>query len=425
MAFVVIPTILLAASIADKAYRTSWGTPKYFDWHSAMLLLTGVVLFMATSTIPLWKAGRRPESQPWPGLSEHVLDRLTVASRWLFRITLFGYMIYGLVGVARGARPAMLLEVLISQDNLSGDLKEIFAPVSGVTTLTQVGIAYVVIAVAILLHRPQRGLLPGIAVMCGLGLFRAFFLTERLAILEIIVPVVALLACAAAGSIRGGMRLGVRLLPVVLVPAALMVFAMFEYSRSWVFYQKTVGGSFVDFAIDRFSGYYVTAYNNGQIAMNWEHYPGRLPLRTLESFWTAPVVQQVDLYGRLSPGSETQYQDLLQLHGNPEFNNPCGVCDPFVDYGTVGALVWFAIAGLLLGWIYRSFCNGSAWAVLVYPMMVTGLFEMPRYLYWTQGRLVPALVAVLIVAWYATRSGQDGDEPALRPVPEAAVGGSP
>ena len=146
MSFVVIPTILLAASISDKAFRQSWGTPKYFDQPAAVLLLLGVVLFMATSAIPLWAAGRRPESAPWPGLRAEVVDRLVLASTWLFRVTIFGYAVYGLVGVARGARPAMLIDALLTQDNLGGDLKDTFAPVAGVTTLTQVGIAYIVVA---------------------------------------------------------------------------------------------------------------------------------------------------------------------------------------------------------------------------------------------------------------------------------------
>ena len=53
MVFVVIPTILLAAAISDKAFLQSWDTPKYFTWASALLLLQGVVLFMATSALPL------------------------------------------------------------------------------------------------------------------------------------------------------------------------------------------------------------------------------------------------------------------------------------------------------------------------------------------------------------------------------------
>lgn len=427
LVFVVVPTIVLAAAISDKAYEQSWATPKYFTGASALLLLQGVGVFMAMSALPLLGRGRRRESAGWPGLSDHVLDRMTRASNVLFWITIFGYAVYGLVGVARGARPAMLVDALVSQDTLGGELKEMFAPVSGVTTLTQVGIAYIVVAVVIMLSRRQSGLRGRVAILAFLALFRAFFLSERLAIIELAVPVVALVVCALAGSRSNPIRLGVRLLPVLLAPLALVMFGLFEYSRSWQFYQSKIGGSFTDFAVDRFAGYYVTAYNNGQIAMSYEEFPGRVPLRTLEGFWTAPVIQQLNLYERLSPGGEDLFQTLLRLRGNPEFNNPCGVCDPFVDYGHAGALIWFAAAGLLLGWIYRCFCNGSLWAVLVYPPMVTGLLELPRYLYWTQGRWLPALAALLAVAWYASRPDPDAlppppeRDPLIRSLPEGAT----
>ena len=404
VAFVVIPTILLAAYISDAAFRSSWGTPKYFTGAFTILLLQGAGIFMATSGIPLWRTDRKPELSPWPGLSKQTVDRLVAASNVLFWATMFGYAAFGVVGILRGARPAMFLDVLISQNNLSGDLKTLFAPVSGVTTLTQVGVAYVVLAVVVLLHRKQPKLKRRIGILIGLALARAFFLTERLAILEVVIPIVVLLAVVWAGHPRYGVRAAIRWAPVVLVPAAIAVFAVFEYSRSWNFYQAKTGGSFVDFAIDRFAGYYATAYNNGSIAMDYEAIPGRLPLRTLEAFWSAPVIGQLNLYDRLSPGGDGNFQELLVQYGNPEFNNPSGMFDPFVDYGHLGGLIWFAVAGLILGLIYRYFTGGATWAVLIYPILVTGLFELPRYMYWTQGRVLPAIVALLAVAWYAARS---------------------
>lgn len=410
IAFVVMPTVLLAAYISDTAYRSSWGTPKYFTGAFTILLLQGAAIFMATSGIPLWRTNRKPESSPWPGLSTRTVDRLVTASNILFWMTMFGYIAFAAVGTLRGARPAMFLDVLISQNNLSGDLKTLFAPVSGVTTLTQVGVAYVVVAVVVLLHRKEPRLKGRIAILVALALVRAFFLTERLAILEVVIPVVVLLAVVWAGHPRYGVRAAIRWAPVVLVPAAIAIFAVFEYSRSWNFYQAKTGGSFVDFAIDRFAGYYATAYNNGSIALEHETIPGRLPLRTLEAIWDAPVLSQLNLYDRLSPMGNGNFQDLLVQYGNPEFNNPSGMFDPFVDYGHLGGLIWFAVAGLILGLIYRSFTGGATWAVLIYPILVTGLLELPRYLYWTQGRVLPAIVALLAVAWYATKRTTDQGE---------------
>ena len=206
VAFVVIPTILLAAYISDAAFRSSWGTPKYFTGAFTILLLQGAGIFMATSGIPLWRTDRKPELSPWPGLSKQTVDRLVAASNVLFWATMFGYAAFGVVGILRGARPAMFLDVLISQNNLSGDLKTLFAPVSGVTTLTQVGVAYVVLAVVVLLHRKQPKLKRRIGILIGLALARAFFLTERLAILEVVIPIVVLLAVVWAGHPRSAGR---------------------------------------------------------------------------------------------------------------------------------------------------------------------------------------------------------------------------
>jgi hypothetical protein len=223
-----------------------------------------------------------------------------------------------------------------------------------------------------------------------------------LAILELIIPAVAVLAMLWSSRADWVSR-ATRLAPVIFAPAVLLVFGAFEYSRSWVFYQARSGGSFLDFAIERLSGYYTTAYNNGQMLYLFEHSPGRLPLRTLEVLWTAPGIDQVGLYDRLSPGASGALGDLLAQKANPEFNNPCGLCDPFLDWGAFGGLVWWAVAGLLLGLAYRAFCNGSTVWILAYPPLVTGLFEVPRYLYWTQGRLAPALVALLLTGWWAGR----------------------
>lgn len=400
--FVTLPTIWLTDAIADEAFRASWRTPKYFTSEMAVLFLTGMALFMATSLIPLWRPGRRAEAEPWPGLPERVLQRLVRASGVLFWVTIVGYAAYLAVGFARGARPGMLLSALVSQSTVTGEIEDFFTPIPGVTTLTQVGIAYLVVATLIGLHAGQQIQWRRLAVIAFLTLFRGFFLTERLAIIELVVPVLALLALALSGHPRSGVRATVRWLPVVLAPLAIVMFGLFEYSRSWQFYQQSTGGSYVDFAVDRFAGYYVTAYNNGAVALLYDHYPGRLPLRSLAGFWDAPVIAQLQLYERLSPsGTGPELFDLLTLHANPELNNSCGVCEPFVDFGDFGGLLWWGVAGVVLGVMYRAFTSGALWGLLLYPGMVTGLMELPRYIYWVQGRWVPALVALLAVWWYA------------------------
>ena len=148
---------------------------------------------------------------------------------------------------------------------------------------------------------------------------RAFFLSERLAILELIIPAVAVVAMVAAGSPRTWVSRATRWAPLIFAPAVIAVFGVFEYSRSWVFYQARTGGSFLDFAVERLSGYYTTAYNNGQMLYMFDNVAGRIPLRTLEVVWTAPVVEQL--------GEPRSKQEL----GGWEIQLAAGAVDAAVD----------------------------------------------------------------------------------------------
>jgi hypothetical protein len=182
-------------------------------------------------------------------------------------------------------------------------------------------------------------------------------------------------------------------------------FGAFEYSRSWVFYARRGSQVFAEFVLDRLVGYYCTAYNNGQLAMTAAESGKRLPYQSIEAFWTAPGISQIGLYQRLTGDAKPANSAILLIqYGNPEFNSPGGLSVPFVDYGTLGGLLFLFVAGSLIGLAYREFCEGTPWAVLIYPVLVTGLFEMPRYLYWGTGRVFPALLALVIVRGWMSRA---------------------
>jgi hypothetical protein len=78
--------------------------------------------------------------------------------------------------------------------------------------------------------------------------------------------------------------------------------------------------------------------------------------------------------------------------------------DVFQDIGWIGPLLvfWF---GVLSGCVYARFRRGELWALLVYPVVVAGILDSYRILYWTRTELVlPVLVMVLVCAgWYRDR----------------------
>jgi hypothetical protein len=92
------------------------------------------------------------------------------------------------------------------------------------------------------------------------------------------------------------------------------------------------------------------------------------------------------------------FATAVAQYGNPEFNNPGGLGVPFVDLGSLGGLVFFLTLGVLVGWLWTRLRAGRPLGMLLYPMVLTGLFELPRYLYLTEGRVLPPLVVLVLIA---------------------------
>lgn len=388
-----LPTLALAHAFSDTQFRTAWRSAKWLSGDFALLLAFGAMIFSATALAALFLPRTRLGT-PWPGLTGSDRRLLHRLSGWIFWLCLAGYAFLLIAGLRRGATPQVVLSVLTGTEGSGTSLKELFAPVAGVTTLTQFGPAYVVIALTLRVQGPVPALARRLAVVGTLAALRGFLLNERLALLEILIPALAIAAMAAASGRRRWPRTAVRWAPVVFIPATIVFFGLFEYWRSWTFYSLRSSGSFAEFVLLRLTGYYVTAYNNGALAWQFERTPGRLPYRTLELVWTAPGIEQAQVYERLSPVAAPDLGGLLSQYANPEYNSPCGLCDPFVDWGPWGGAAFLAVAGLLLGTAYVLFTNGRVVAVLVYPILVTGLYELPRYLYWSQGRALPALASL-------------------------------
>ena len=403
----VVPvTLLLAVGFTDARFRAAYGTPKYLTADTAALLGCGSLLFVVGALLAQYGNARVPDR--WPGFDVAQVRVLRSAALWLYRLTLLGYIAYALAGALRGATFGAFVDAATSQDNFTSPLRTYFAPVAGITSLTQVGIACTVVTLLVFCHDRDTRVLWRLAVLFVLAMLRTFFLAERLAVLELALPAVTVLGLAVAKGDSAGARRLVQVAPAVLVPAVMVMFSAFEYSRSWVFYKQHSTGNFADFAIERLAGYYATAYNNAQLALMYSS-DKRLPYGSIEAVWTAPLVSQLGAYERLTGLVEPDaFSTTLSQYGNPEFNSPGGLGIPFVDYGHVGGLLFFFLAGCALGWAYKRCCAGTAWAVLLYPVAVTGLFELPRYLYWGQGRVAPSIVCLLVVARYLRAAAGTG-----------------
>jgi predicted membrane protein len=416
----VVPiSLLLSLRIPDRDYRSYYLTPKTMDDHDA-LLFSGAAAFLILGIAVPMALSRRRWRPGWPGLATAELDLIGKAATVCFRVTVAGYVLLAAAGIHRAGSLSPIWQAVRSGDYENGYLKNLFAPVAGITSLTQVGIAYIVLA-AVLLASGRRGLLVRrTVIILVLGVVRGYFLSERLAILELVVPLVAV----AAISFRQRRRLtaAVRAVPLVAVPLLVVVFGAFEYSRSWVYYRTRTTLSYPEFVVNRLVGYYATAYNNGALQLQYARAHNLLPYASIQGFWTAPGVAQTQLYERLTSANGTDPLAITLLqHGNPEFNNPGGLAVPLFDFGVWGGFVFFFLAGVIIGLTYSELRRGSVFGVLLYPLLFTGLLEIPRYVYWTEGRVVPAYIALITVAVLARRAARRGSPRRLDP-PSAGGG---
>ncbi len=392
--------IVPVAFLSDQVYRLLWRTPKSVPIETLVLFYCGVMAFafgaLIAASVPARAYWHRVPSS-WPDFDDQTRKILERASTVLAALVLVGYA--GFVVVI--ARAGISVTELFSG---SPDVKEAIGTVPGVTTLTQLGMASVVVSGLLLAERYSRSELLKVLLVVGLGITRAYINSERLAVVELAVPLLVIFSAKLSTQSPVRRRIA-QLLPVVFVLVVLVVFGISEYFRSWPFYRTHGSGSYVEFVLSRFSGYYATAINNGYLNLAHMDWPNRIPYATLAAFWTAPGIETMNLYERLGghipPESRevdsSMFISMLERYANPEFNSESGYSDPFLDYGLVGGIAYFVLAGLLIGFLYRGFRNGRVFGLLLYPFAFIGLLELPRYIYWSYGRAVYTWLALAII----------------------------
>src|SRR5207248_4753847 len=103
-----------------------------------------------------------------------------------------------------------------------------------VTTCTQFGVATVTLGLW-LYFRGQRQVVWPMAIVFALGAARALVFSERLALIELVVPafVVAVRMTVLGRPLSGFVRSSLQLAPLLGVAVLLLFFGSFEYFRSW------------------------------------------------------------------------------------------------------------------------------------------------------------------------------------------------
>lgn len=401
---------LAAFAVPDWMYRFYWRTPKFFYETQLWLALACTACFVAGAVLGQWRRRTCGAEQNLPALWSTLPWRAVYRVFYLcFWLSIAGYIAWAAVAASRGASLLLALDVLRGEKGASYAMKEVYlVTVSGVTTLTQFGIAALLLGVWIGIAKGWRAVRIPLAVLAGLTVARALFNSERLAIIELAIPFSVLmlrLHVLESPVYTRARHLSLQFLPLFAAGGLISIFGASEYFRSWSTFYSGEGTGFWQFVVLRLTGYYVTALNNGAVLIS-QLGTQAAPFFTLHFLWRFPFFSNLALaifpQVQLEDTTIDPYMTILNRAANPEFNNGSGLLLPIADYGLAGAFSFWVIAGFLCGFAYRAFLRMHPAGLLFYPVLFTGVVEIARILYWGEGRIVTAYFVLAPMAWFVT-----------------------
>jgi oligosaccharide repeat unit polymerase len=389
-----VPLTIIAYLTPESTYFTLYRTPKIVD---SEFVVIGLFIYLCFTIGSFFAIGTATESQ-----EEDTLLYCRWFVRPLFLITLFGYLAWFANGILTSGVGPILIgmhEVLFGQEFGSSDeLKyELFPTVPGVTTLAQVGILYVTAEALLWVWKGsnRRSALIRFAVIALLALFRSIVLSERLALVELVIPVVVVFATTS--QLRAHHKNLMQVAPVLLAFVVFVLFALGEYFRSWNFYRPLYHGPYLQFVAERFMGYYTTAINNAAV---YYHFVPLQPLVfSLNPLFEFPVFGSLVIATYAVEFNYTSAADhlaLLEKYANPEFNNVPMIGALVNEFSIFLAPVGAFVLGVLSVSLYRGFLRGRLIGLLLYPSWYVGILEMPRIYYWPGVRYFPTLMLLAI-----------------------------
>jgi hypothetical protein len=269
----------------------------------------------------------------------------------------------------------------------------------GVTSFTQLGVPFVV---AYLNGRLLEGRNFGSLVrfqfrmILFLTLVRVQLWSERLALIEVVVPMAILLFTHRLPQTSFGKnfyRVVGAFGPFLAIPLLLLVFTITEFFRSWTTYSKTQNLPLLDFMTSRLVTYYFTAINNGIGMLVTQE--GRWPTYdfnyTAEWLYHLPLGIGNAVHDLAVQNGGTDNEFLLR-YADVEFNNMSGIFPIIYDLGHVGGILYFCGFGFVAGVLYRSMLNGRILGLTFYPSVFVGCLEIMRVTYLNGSRAVLIVV---------------------------------
>jgi oligosaccharide repeat unit polymerase len=416
VAIVYVPLLVLFLITSPSVFESEFQTTKHVSITSVSYFTLSLLLFAAGAALGRGRLLRRPLRSAFEQVAPsdtYRIRRLEPFLGGLMLVSVVAYLAWFGVNVVSAGGPTKFFHAWLYSPVFYK--KYLLRTIPGVTTLTQLAVAAIPLALAFGLLR-RGGKLRGLAVcIVVLGAARSVLFSERLAVFELIVPIAYLLLAQRRITVAKGVLYGLGVGFAILV-----MFSATELRRTYV-YTHNFSASRVT---ARFFGYYIASVDNGGVVI--DHYPAATPFaNTLQMLWRFPVagsihadhfpvVGTVSLHDGVGKDPIPFWsQAFAQQHLSYEYNTLTTPGFLAADFG------WFALPVLFLlgfysGTLYTR-ARSSPFHRALYAVWLVGLLEFMRILYFFDTRLLPAYAAFGAV--YVSIARRARFEPAVTPVP--------
>lgn len=371
----------------------------YFDGYYAFVGALFLLVVMASA----WIATTEAESRWGPReaaieLSPRVLD-------FLFGLALFGYAVM-MSGIL--LHPALLLDFVHSEATTYVMLEQ-KGTVTGLSSFTQATAPFVALYFYVF-RKPVKGLNRYkiyMAVLAVLTLLRSFIFAERLALIEMMLPLVLMVVrFRLDGRFSGLLKFG----PYAAIPLLFGLFIANEYNRSWEAYYVNIYDNLFDFALERLGLYYSTSLNNGAGILSVLGWGNGHPMFTFDWLMRFPIIGTI-----FQPwlDSSDSFNLFLNSYADPEFNNPSGIFVYFYEWG------WFGLLNaVFVGWVFgRSYAgwrSGNGFWCCAHAVFYVSLMEILRIPNLFSGRNFLSIVLPIVAFRLFVKRSQSASQPAGR-----------
>ena len=236
--------------------------------------------------------------------------------------------------------------------------------IPGITTMTQFAIPSVILFMILFLkNNYKKSILFFVFVLLFFALARSFFFSERLAIIELIVPIFVLLTIFNKISLKKVIFMGMIFLAMIW---------SFEYFRSYSNYWYAENYNAGSFIINRFFMYFATTINNFFMVTTYFEFQ-KYMVDILAPFYQ--FSQNYSIVG---------YNNLFK-YASPEFNSPFFFGVIYTNFWIFSPIIVFIIS-VLTKTSYFNFRRINFFGIYTFPIILLTILDI-RIMYLLETRI--------------------------------------